>query len=91
LSGGGRHGHSGLLMTAQEYESVYATPFAVALDPGPIVIVDFGTEAVEAASGMRLHDELKRIYIRCINCDESCKKLIWASYANMFTDALNMN
>jgi hypothetical protein len=41
-----------------------------------------------AASLVRLHEELNSIHSTHLNCYEVCKKLILASYANMYTEAL---
>jgi hypothetical protein len=59
-----------------------------AVDPGPIAQVAIGTEDVEAASLVCLHDEFKRIRITHLNCDEACNKLMVASCDNMYTEAL---
>jgi hypothetical protein len=36
LSGGGRHGHLGLIMTVKEYAAISPTHFRITVDPGPI-------------------------------------------------------
>jgi hypothetical protein len=41
-----------------------------------------------AASILRIHSEVKRVYTTWLNCDEACKKPTLASYANMYTEAL---
>jgi hypothetical protein len=75
-------------MTVQEYAAISATLFGVAADPGQIAHIAMGTDDVEAAPLVRLHGKLKRIHVTRLNCDKACKKLILASYANMYTEAL---
>jgi hypothetical protein len=85
---GGYHSHLGLIMTVKECAAIAATPIGVTIDLGTFAQVDIGMEAVEAASRVRLHDELNCIHITLLNWDEACKKLILASYANMYMEAL---
>jgi hypothetical protein len=55
-SGGGRHGHLGLLMTARQYTAIYNVPFGAAADPGPVALVLLGTEDIVAANMVRMYD-----------------------------------
>jgi hypothetical protein len=88
LTGGRHHGRLGLIVTVQECTAISAIPFGVYVNPGPIAQVAVGTEAVAADSIVRVYSEVKRIHTTRLNCDEACKKLILASYANMYTEAL---
>jgi hypothetical protein len=78
--GGGRHGHLGLLMTADQYTAISPTPFGSAADPGPAALVLMGTNDIVAANMVHMHDEQKRAFNTRINCDEAGKK----PYPNCF-------
>jgi hypothetical protein len=58
------------------------------VDPGPIAKIYVGPDAVESSSVLRQYYELKRIHATLLKCDEACKKLILASYVNIYTEAI---
>jgi hypothetical protein len=74
-AGGGRHGHSGLLMTVGQYTAISPIPFgaAAAADPGPVALVLLGTEDILAANMVRMYDVQKRAFNTHVNCDEPGK------------------
>jgi hypothetical protein len=73
LSGGGRHGHLGIIITVQEYAAISHILFGVAVNP---------RQNAQVAS------EITCIITTRLNFEEGCKKQILASYANMYTEAL---
>jgi hypothetical protein len=82
-TGGGRHGHLGLLMTPGQYTAISPTPFGAAADPGPLALVLLVNDEIVAASMVRMHDEQKRAFNNHINCDEAGKKMILTAFPNM--------
>jgi hypothetical protein len=70
-TGGGGHGHLGLLMKAGQYTAISPTPFGAAADPGPVALVLLGTDDIIAVNMMRMYDEQKRAFNTHINCDEA--------------------
>jgi hypothetical protein len=88
LTGGGSHGHLGIIMMAQEYTKIFTTPLGSTVDSGPIAQFAICMDAVEAASMVCLHNDINHIHATHINCDVACKKIILASYANMVTETL---
>jgi hypothetical protein len=87
-TGGGRHGHLGLLMTAGQYTEISPTPFGAAAGPVPVALVLLGTDNIVAVNMVRMYDEQKRVFNTHINCDEAVKKLILTAFPNMYTSAL---
>jgi hypothetical protein len=91
LDGIGKHGHLGLLTKVQEYMAISPILFWVSVSIASIAQVAAWTEPVAAASIVRVHSEVKRIHKTWLNCEEACDKLILASYANIYTEALEDN
>jgi hypothetical protein len=87
-TGGGRHGHLGILMTAGQYTTISPTPFGVAADPGPVALVLLGTDDIVVANMVRMYDEQNRAFNTHINCDEAGKKLILTAFPKTYTSAL---
>jgi hypothetical protein len=72
-SGGGRHGHLGLLMTAGQYTTIYPIPFGAASYPGPVALVLLDTDDIIKSNMVRMYDEQKRYFNTHIKCDEAEK------------------
>jgi hypothetical protein len=87
-TGGSRHGHLGLLVTAGQYTAISPTHFGAALDPGPVALVLLGTDDILAANIVRMYDEQKRAFNTHIRCDKAGGEMIRTASPNMYTPAL---
>jgi hypothetical protein len=76
MSGGGVHGHLGIIMTQVEYVTISPSPWVEPFNPNAVPIIPPGTNAVDAAQMARMHAECCRIYTNRINVDQALKKLI---------------
>jgi hypothetical protein len=88
MSGGGAHGHLGIIMTQVEYATISPSPWVEPFNPNAVPIIPPGTNAVDAAQMARMHAECCRIYTNRINVDQALKKLILEAYDNMYTSQL---
>jgi hypothetical protein len=88
MTGGGAHGHLGIIMTQVEYAAISATPWVEPFNPGAITIIPAGTNAVDAAQIERMHDEFCRIYTNRINVDQALKRITMEAYDNTYTSQL---
>jgi hypothetical protein len=87
-SGGGAHGHMGIIVTRVEYSAISATPWVEPYNPGAIPIIETGTNAIDDFQIARLHDEFIRIHTNHINLDKALKRIILEAYDNMYTSQL---
>jgi hypothetical protein len=62
MSGGGAHGHPGIIMTQVEYAAISATPWVEPYNPNAIPIIPPGTNAMDAAQITRMRDELPHLH-----------------------------
>jgi hypothetical protein len=88
MSGGGAHGHLGIIMTQVDYSAISATPWAEPYTPGAIPTIAAGTNAVDAAYIERVRDEFRRIHTNRINVDQALKCIILDAYDNIYTSQL---
>jgi hypothetical protein len=88
MTGGGSHGHLGIIMTQVEYAKISTSPWFEPYNPNAVPIIPPGTTAVDAAQIARMHAECRRIYTNRINIDKALKKLILEAYDNMYTSQL---
>jgi hypothetical protein len=56
-----------------------------AYTPGPILVIAYGTNTMDAAQLARLHDEFRHIHTNHINVDEALKSITLEDYDNMYT------
>jgi hypothetical protein len=73
MSGGGAHGHLGIIMFQVEYAAILALPCGEPLNPNDIPIIPPGTNAVDAAQLARMHAECRHIYTNRIKVDQALK------------------
>jgi hypothetical protein len=85
MTGGGAHGHLGIIMTQVEYAAISAMPWVEPFNPGTIPIILAGTNTMDAAQIALVHDEFHRIYTNRINVDQALKRIILEAYDNMYT------
>jgi hypothetical protein len=72
-SGGGAHGHIGLIMTPALYATLTPTPYVAPIDPGVLPIIPQNASAA-VREGIRIqHKEDYQIYDNHINMDDALK------------------
>ena len=72
-SGGGAHGHIGLIMTAALYATLTATPYVVPVDPGVIANIPPNSTGAAREQLRTEHKEARRIYDNTTNMDDALK------------------
>jgi hypothetical protein len=85
MTGGGAHGHLGIIMAQVEYAEISTSPWVETYNPNAIPTIPPGTTAVDAAQIARMHAECRRIYTNRINVDQALKTLILEAYDSMYT------
>jgi hypothetical protein len=70
-------------MTQVEHAAISATPWVEPFNPGAIPIIPVGTNAVDTAQSVRMHDEFCRICTNRINVDRAPKTIMLEAYGNM--------
>jgi hypothetical protein len=88
MSGGGDHGHLGIIMTQVEYSVISTMPWAEPCNPGATLLIAAGTNTVDATQIDQILDEFRRIHTKCINVDQALKRIILEEYNNMYTSQL---
>jgi hypothetical protein len=72
-SGGGAHGHIGIIMTQALYATLTATPYNAPPDPGTVPQIP-GNANTAAREAIRIaHKEARRIYDNHVNMDDALK------------------
>jgi hypothetical protein len=75
-------------MTQVEYTGIIGTPWAEPYAPVTIPLIDTGTDPVNVAQILRLHDEFRRVHTTRVNVDQALKRIILEAYNNMHTPQL---
>jgi hypothetical protein len=88
MSGGGAHGHLGIIMIQVEYGTISTSPWVEPYNLKAVPIITPGTTAVDAAQIAQMHAECHGIYTNRINVDQALEKLILEAYDNMYTSQL---
>jgi hypothetical protein len=88
MSGGGGHGHLGIIKTPVEYAVISNMPWEDPHNPGPIPLVAHGTNPMGDAQLARLRDEFRHIHTSHANVGQNHKHIILEAYDNMYTSQL---
>ena len=75
-SGGGMHGHIGLIMKPALYRTLSDTPYVIPVDPGPIPIYTPGSSGLARQQITNEFEEAKRVFENHYNMDLALKALI---------------
>jgi hypothetical protein len=88
MSGGGAHGHLGIIMTHVEYAAISAMPWEEPFNHGATPIIPASINAVDAAHIARMHAEFRCIHTNRINVDQTLEHIMLEAYDNMYTSQL---
>ena len=75
-TGGGTHGHIGLIMKPALYSTLSEIPYTVPVDPGPLPIYEPGSSGLARQQITNEFEESKRIFENHYNMDLALKALI---------------
>jgi hypothetical protein len=72
-SGGGAHGHIGIIMLPALYTTLTATPYTAPLDPGVLPTIPANTTVAAREQLCLEHKEVRRVYGNHVNMDDALK------------------